>query len=153
MIIRRMTDWPAMGWGSSFAEMDRLRRQMDRIAGAFFGDQESRLMPSGVFPAINLTEGKDNYYVRAELPGIKPQDVDIQATGRNLSISGERRIPSEGENARYHRREREAGKFSRVVSLPDEINADKIDAQLLNGILSVTIAKAEAVKPKQITVK
>lgn len=110
-------------------------------------------MPSGVFPAINLTENKDHYYVRAELPGMKSQEIDIQVAGRNLSISGERQIQSEGENARYHRREREAGKFSRIISLPDEINADKIDAHLLNGVLTVTVAKAEAVKPKQITVK
>jgi HSP20 family protein len=153
MIIRRMTDWPTTGWRSSFSELDRLKRQMDLISGAFFGEREARPMPSGVFPAINLTENKDHYYVRAELPGMKSEEIDIQVAGRNLSISGERQIQSEGENARYHRREREAGKFSRVISLPDEINADKIDAHLLNGVLTVTVAKAEAVKPKQITVK
>jgi HSP20 family protein len=133
--------------------MERLKRQMDRISSAFFGEREFRPAPSGVFPAINLTENQDNYYVRAELPGMKSEEVDIQIIGRNLSISGERRIRSEGENVRYHRREREAGKFSRVIALPDEINGEKINAQLLNGILTVTIAKAEVVKPKQITVK
>ncbi|MFH0726799.1 MAG: Hsp20/alpha crystallin family protein [Pseudomonadota bacterium] len=153
MIIRRMTDWPATGWRSSFSELDRLKRQMDLISGAFFGEREARPMPSGVFPAINLTENKDHYYMRAELPGMKSENIDIQVAGRNLSLSGERQIKSEGENARYHRREREAGKFSRIISLPDEINADKIDAHLLNGVLTVSIAKAEAVKPKQITVK
>lgn len=153
MIIRRMTDWPTTGWRSPFSELDRLKRQMDLISGAFLGEREGRPMPSGVFPAINLTENKDHYYVRAELPGMKSEEIDIQVAGRNLSISGERQIQSEGENARYHRREREAGKFSRVISLPDEINPDKIDAHLLNGVLTVTVAKAEAVKPKQISVK
>jgi HSP20 family protein len=152
MIIRRMTDWPAMDWRSSFADMERLKRQMDRLAGAFLGERESRSVPSGVFPAINLTENQDYYFVRAELPGIKAGDLDMQVTARNLSISGERQIQSEGENVRYHRREREAGKFSRVIALPNEINANSIEAQLINGVLTVTIAKAEAVKPKQITV-
>ena len=94
MIIRRMTEWPAMDWRSSFAEMERLKRQMDRISGAFFGERDSRSVPSGVFPAINLTENADNYYIRAELPGIKAEDIDIQVAGRNLSISGGRQIQS-----------------------------------------------------------
>jgi HSP20 family protein len=107
---------------------------------------------AGVFPPINLTEDKDKYYVRAELPGVTGDDLDIQATGNNLAISGERKIAAE-ENARYHRREREAGTFSRMIGLPGEIDADKIDASLKNGVLSIAISKAEVAKPKQITVK
>jgi HSP20 family protein len=105
-----------------------------------------------VFPAINLTEDADNYYVRAELPGIKADALDIQTVGRNLTLSGERTIASEGEHVRYHRREREAGKFSRIIGLPGDINTDKVDAKLVNGLLTVTIAKADAAKPKQITI-
>jgi HSP20 family protein len=105
-----------------------------------------------VFPAINLTEDADNFYVRAELPGIKAEALDIQAVGRNLTISGERTIASEGENVRYHRREREAGKFSRIIGLPRDINPEKVDAKLVNGLLTVSIAKADAAKPKQITI-
>jgi HSP20 family protein len=153
MIIRRMGGWPAVEWRSSFEEMERLRKQMDRITSAFYGGPESRAMPSGVYPAINLTEEKGNYFVRAELPGVKAQDIDIQATGRNLSISGERKIPSEGENARYHRREREAGRFARAITLPRDITAEKIEAKLLNGILTVTLPKSEAARPRQITIK
>jgi HSP20 family protein len=69
-----------------------------------------------------------------------------------LTISGERKIPSEGDNVKYHRREREAGKFSRVIGLPGEIDADGVDARVENGVLMVKIAKSEAAKPKQITV-
>jgi HSP20 family protein len=153
MIIRRMAGWPATDWRSSFSEIERLKRQMDRIAGAFHGEREVSPMPSGVFPAINLTENKDSYFVRTELPGIKAENIDIQVAGRNLSISGERQIQSEGGNVRYHRREREAGKFSRVISLPDTIDAERIDAKMIHGVLTVTVAKAAAIKPKQITVK
>ena len=87
------------------------------------------------------------------MPGLEADDINISVTGSNLSISGERKIPSEGENVRYHRREREAGTFSRVVALPGEVDADKVEARHEQGILTVVIPKAEASKPKQITVR
>jgi HSP20 family protein len=127
-----------------------MRRQMDRLYDDVMTSEQSGR--AGVFPPINLTEDKDNYYVRAELPGVTGDDLDIQVTANNLAISGERKIAAE-EGARYHRREREAGTFSRMISLPGEIDADKIDARLKNGVLSVAISKAEVAKPKQITVK
>ena len=108
---------------------------------------------AGVFPLINLTEDKNNYYVRAELPGVKGEELDIQATSNNITIAGERKIAAEGEETRYHRREREAGKFSRAIGLPDEVDPDKVDAKLEDGVLTIVVSKAEAIKPKQITVK
>ena len=108
---------------------------------------------AGVFPLINLTEDKDNYYVRAELPGVKGEELDIQVTGKNLAISGERKIAAVEEGARYHRREREAGTFSRMIGLPGEVNSNNVEASLENGILSIIVPKAEIAKPKQITVK
>jgi HSP20 family protein len=86
------------------------------------------------------------------LPGIKSDDLDIQVTGEGISISGERKIPEEGNNARYHRREREAGKFSRLISLSKKVDVNKVEASMENGVLKVTIPKSEASKPRQITV-
>lgn len=91
------------------------------------------------------------FYVRAELPGIKADAIDIQVVGRNLTITGERKIPSEGENIRYHRKEREAGKFSRIIGLPGDIDESNVEAKIVNGVLTVAIAKSEASKPKKIT--
>jgi HSP20 family protein len=108
---------------------------------------------AGVFPPINLTEDKNNYYVRAELPGVKADDLDIQATANNLAIVGERKIAAAQEGARYHRREREDGKFSRMIGLPGEVDTDKVGAKLANGILTVVVPKAEITKPKQISIK
>jgi HSP20 family protein len=102
---------------------------------------------------MNVTHDQDNYYVRAELPGLKADDLDISVTGETLSISGERKLPVEDEKAQYHRREREAGSFSRIVSLPGQIDAKKVEARCTNGVLTVTLPKAEAAKPKQITIK
>jgi HSP20 family protein len=152
MYARRLFNYPSMGWRHPFADLERMSRQVDRLTHGLLGQPGLGWRPASVFPAINLTEDTDKYYLRAELPGIKADALDIQAVGRNLTLSGERTIPSEGETVRYHRREREAGKFSRVIGLPGDIDTNKVDAKLTNGMLTVTIAKAEAAKPKQITI-
>jgi len=148
-----MFDLPGFGWRNPLAEMERMRRQMDALADLVFRGSPSRLYaPSGVFPAINLTETATGYFVRAELPGIKSADLDIQVVGRNMTISGERKIASEGENVRYHRREREAGKFSRIIALPGDIDPEKVEAKLVNGVLTVCVPKAAAAQPRQIAI-
>lgn len=152
MLTRGLFNYPTGGWRHPFAESERVSRQMDRLTQGLFGRPGLGWRPASVFPAINLTEGADNYYVRAEMPGIKADALDIQAVGRNLTISGEREIASEGEDVRYHRRERESGKFSRIIGLPGDIDTDKVDAKLANGMLTVTISKAETSKPKRITI-
>jgi HSP20 family protein len=125
-----------------------MRQQLDQV----FGDASQRRDSAGVFPLTNLTEDKNKYYIRAELPGVKGEELDIQVTGKNLAISGERKIAAAEEGARYHRREREAGSFSRMIGLPGEIDADNVEANLENGILTIAISKAEIAKPKQISV-
>jgi HSP20 family protein len=125
---------------------------MDDLFGALSGG--TLPMPSaGVFPLINVTEETNNYYVRAELPGMKSDELDIQVTAKGISISGERKIPVEGNNVKYHRREREAGTFSRSINLPGEIDVNKVEASMENGVLKVTIPKSETAKPRQIAVK
>lgn len=154
MYARRMFDLPGFGWRNPLAEMERMRRQMDALADLVFRGSPSRLVaPSGVFPAINLTENAEAYFIRAELPGMKAADLDIQVVGKNLTIAGERKIPSEGEAVRYHRREREAGKFSRIIGLPGDIDAEKVEAKMANGLLTIAVPKAAAAKPRQITIK
>lgn len=151
MFYRRFYNVPAVGFRNAFEQLDRMRRQFDHL----FGDlsQARRgLTGSGVFPQINLTEDADKFYVRAELPGVKADQIEMQATAKNLSISGERKIESENEGVRYHRREREAGKFSRILSMPTEIDPDRIEARMQDGILTIHVPKAEAVKPRQISV-
>lgn len=152
MFYRRLFDYPTWRVRSPFEDLDRMRRQMDRL----FDDmsfQTGQRVRAGVFPLINLSEDKEGFHVHAELPGVKSDDLDIQATANSISITGERKIPAEVENARYHRREREAGKFSRVIALPSDIDANKVEARLVDGILTVNVPKAETAKPRQITVK
>jgi HSP20 family protein len=152
MLLRRLTDRPASRWASPFEELERMQRQMEWLTGSLSRGL-FREPTAGVFPLMNVTEDKDNFYVRAELPGLKPDELDISVTGDTLSLSGERKIPAEDENAQYHRREREAGKFSRIVSLPSQVDTGKVDARCRDGVLTVVLPKAETAKPRQIAIK
>ncbi len=152
MLLRRISDWPAINVRSPFEELDRMRREMDRLFDGLTRGY-SRQPFAGLFPLLNVTEDADSYYVRAELPGMKPGELDISVTADSLSISGERKIAAAGEEAKYHRREREAGKFSRIVSIPSVVDTEKVEAKCDDGILTVILPKAASAKPKQITVK
>jgi HSP20 family protein len=151
MIYRRFFNVPTWRFKDPFEELHRMRQQLDQL----FEDTAAprQRVSAGVYPLINLTEDKNSFYVRAELPGVKGEELDIQVTANNLAISGERKIDAEEEGAKYHRREREAGIFSRMIGLPGDIDSDKVDAKMENGILTIVVAKAEAAKPKQISVK
>lgn len=151
MIYRRFFGFPSWETRSPFAELERLRRHMDRLFEEW--PRSYQRPAAGVFPLINLTENKDSYFIRAELPGISSEELNIQATVNSVSISGERRIPDENKEAQWHRRERESGKFSRVIGVPSEINPDQVEASLVNGILTVVVPKAEVAKPRQISVR
>jgi HSP20 family protein len=152
MINTRLFDFPGFGWRGHFQELDRIRRNLDSILNQV-ENRPAAMAASGVFPLINLTEDKDSYYIRAELPGVKAADLSIETTDNNISIAGERKIGDIAKNAKYHRREREYGRFSRIIAMPKRINRDKIEAKLAEGILDIVIPKAESEKPRQITIK
>src|SRR4030042_3516813 len=146
MCYRRIFDVPTFRVKSTTEEFDRMRRFLGHWLEEVTTPYQK--LRSGVFPLINLTEDKNSYYVRAELPGVNKEDLDIQATAKSLSISGERKIQSEEKDAKYHRRERESGCFSRVLTIPGEINPDHVSASLVNGILTITVPTGEVAKPK-----
>jgi HSP20 family protein len=148
----RIHEWPDLDFKNPLEELERMRRRMDRLFEGFAGAPWTE-SHAGVFPLVNVTEDKDKFYVRAELPGVKTEELDISVTGNNLSVSGERKIPEENVTARYHRREREAGKFSRVISIPEPIDSNRIEAHFSDGVLTIILPKAEVAKPKQISIK
>jgi HSP20 family protein len=153
MIFRRVTGWPAWGGGwNPFGEIERIRQEMNRLQDAFARGMMGE-RSAGVFPLMNVTEDKDKFFLRAELPGIKAEQLDISVTEDTLSVSGERKLPTGDEEATYHRKEREAGSFSRLVTLPGPVDPAKVEARCTDGVLTVVLPKAEAAKPKQIPVK
>jgi len=152
MFYRTSFNPPAWRYRTPFDEFENMRQKMENLFGAF-SHRPYQSVGAGVFPAVNLTEDQESYYVRAEIPGIKNDDLNLNITENTLTIGGERKIPEESEEARYHRRERKAGKFSRAIALPGEVNPEKVEAALVNGVLTITVPKAEKVKPRQITVR
>ena len=147
MMIRRFLDYPSFSVRRSFSELDRLRREMERLTGEVF-----QKPGAGVYPQVNIGETKDSYIVRSEIPGVAAGDLEITATASNLTISGERKECACNEGVKYHRKERETGKFSRIISLPGRVETDKVAADFTNGVLTVTLPKEEATKPRQIQV-
>lgn len=130
--------------------------QMQRMLRLFEGEPYNDLVAApgaGVFPPLNVTQDDDNFYVRAEVPGIKASELSISAVGNRLSIAGKREIPPENERVSYHRRERREGAFNRTLTLPTALDADRIDARCLDGMLTLTLPKAAAAKPHQVVVK
>jgi len=134
-------------WGGDvFQRLDLMRQEMDKLFA-------QTLQPtSGVFPAINIYDDGEKFTVRAELPGVRPEDIDIQATGKTLRLAGKRNIIPD-EAVAYHRRERLAGDFQRAFELPDLINAEKVSANLKDGVLLINLARAEQSKLRRVTVR
>ena len=138
--------------GDPFHELDRIQRQMD----ALFQNVSGRERPhrrGGVYPLVNVSEDADHIYVQAELPGVNPEGLEITLKDQNLVLRGERKIPAEGKEVNYHRRERESGFFRRVLRLPVPADPNKVEAACKDGVLTITLAKPEEVKPRQIAVK
>ena len=152
MIVRRV--WPARPtFDASLHDLDQFRRELLRTFDMFAGDGEPRKSPSGVFPPINVTQDDDRFYVRAELPGVVASDLSITAIRNRLSISGKREIAKEQERVSYHRKERPDGTFNRTLTLPTPVDPERIEARYADGILTLTVPKAEEAKPRQIVVK
>ena len=102
---------------------------------------------------MDISENDDEFVVRAELPGMRKEDVNVTFVNGALKIEGERKHEKEDQKTNYHRVERAYGKFCRVFQIPDEVKSDKISADFKDGLLNIRLPKAEEVKPKAIDVK
>ncbi len=140
------------GW-PGFGQLSTLRDEIDRLFEAPLAElvRGSQLM-SGWTPSLDMYEDKDNLYVRAELPGMKKEDIELSLHEGTLTLSGERKNETKFENAEVYRTERFFGRFQRTISLPTPVAAEKVKAQYKDGILTVTLPKTEEAKPKHIDV-
>jgi HSP20 family protein len=157
MLVRRV--WNARpSLGAPFYDFERMRRDMFRLAEALHDDGSLGDLfadggaAHGVFPPLNVSQDNDAFTLRAELPGVDPKALSISAHHNRIEISGSRQIPREQEKVSYHRKERAEGSFSRAVTLPSEIDAERVEARYADGILTLTVPKAERAKPRQIQV-
>jgi HSP20 family protein len=134
--------------------LTELRNEIDRLFESPLTElaRTSQLL-SGWTPALDLYEDKDNFTVKVELPGMKREDIDLSLHEGSLSVSGERKPEQKHSGKEVHRTERSFGRFQRTVGLPTPIAFDKVKAHYEDGILTVTLPKAEEAKPKHIEVK
>ena len=142
-----LSTWPGFG------RLTNLRDEIDRLFEAPLAEfaRTSQLL-SGWSPALDVYEDKDNVYVRAELPGMQREEIDLSLHNGSLSISGERKSEEKFKDAEVYRGERFFGRFQRTVTLPTAIAVEKVKAEYKDGILTVTLPKTEEAKPKHIDV-
>ncbi len=138
-----------------YRELEEMERRFEDIFGRPFLPAVWRRIPMvemGWAPAIEVFEKEDKFVVKAELPGMKEEDIDVSAVGDILTIKGERKAESEVKEEDYYCCERSYGSFSRSIALPSSVDAKKIEASYEDGILEVTLPKTPEVKAKKIAV-
>jgi len=129
-----------------------LRDDMDRLFSTFFGRQREE-MDGFWSPTVDIEEDNESFLVKAEIPGLKKEDIKISVRGNLLSVSGERKHESEIKDKTFHRIERSYGKFSRTITLPSDVESDKVKATYKDGILTIILPKPESLKQKEIEVE
>ena len=145
--MSNLTRWEPM------REMMTLREAMDRLFDDAFTRPINLRDGGWTSPAVDMYQTDDEVVVRAALPGFKADEVQINVTGDVLTLRGETKHEEEKKERAWHMREHRWGSFERSIALPTEVTADKAVADFENGILTITLPKAEEVKPKTITVK
>jgi len=152
-----LTRWnrPELGW--PLGRLSELHREIDRLFQSPLASlvEDGTLQPfrSGWCPALDVYEDANHLYVRAELPGMKKEQIELSLQEGMLTLAGERSQEQSQSDAEIYRSERLMGRFHRTLTLPVPVEADKVKATYQDGILTVTMPKAEAAKPKQIQVK
>ena len=142
-----------------FAEMDALRREIDRVFEGYGGRGQRpfryAFLPGSAaraYPLMNVSEDAEAVYVEALAPGVDPETLDVSLERNVLTISGEKKSLRGVNPDAYHRSERATGRFVRTLRLDSEVDDGKIGAEYANGLLLITLPKAETAKPRQITV-
>lgn len=139
---QRQTAWPS---ASLMREMEAFFRDV--------GGERSNGRFQRAFPAVNVTQDVEAFYLRAELPGLDAADLDLSVDNNKVTLRGSRDIGAEADEVSFHRRERAGGSFARTVSLPADVDAEGVTATYRDGVLTVVVPKAPEAKPRQITVQ
>jgi len=142
---------------SPYRSLINMNHEMENLFEDFFAAPRTREAGEQALPAwvpnVDLTEGKEAYILRAELPGVSKEDVKVTLTEEVLTVAGEKKFEKEDKNQNFHRSERIYGTFSRSFRLPNPIDGGKIQAEFRDGVLTLTVPKAESAKPLEIEIK
>ncbi len=135
------------------AQFRRLEEELDEVFGsATPWTSGIRSLPPGTFPAINVGSTEDNVTVYLFAPGIDPTKLDISIQQNLLTVTGQREVLRD-ENASYYRQERFGGEFRRALSLPEDVDPDRVEASYRDGIVQITVRRRESAKPRQIAIR
>ncbi|HTQ38979.1 MAG TPA: Hsp20/alpha crystallin family protein [Pirellulales bacterium] len=129
------------------------REEMESLWSQLVGEPMERRFKGRMMPSLDLSETPNTVEVRMDVPGMKPEDIDIQLANGVLTISGERKEEKEEKGKTFHRIERSYGSFSRSVTVPTAVSEDKVDAQYHNGVLTIALQKTDEAKARKIKVK
>lgn len=141
---------PAVVRFDPFRDITSLRDEMNRLFSRTVGDGVSS--GSAWTPAVDIFDTEEAIVLKAELPGLAAEDIDIEIDDNVLTLRGERRFQETVDEGRFYRLERAYGHFQRSVTLPQGVKADEISADFENGVLSVRVPKADEVKPRKIAI-
>lgn len=130
-----------------------LHNEMDELFNSFFREMDGPFVNYKVWPAIDIAEDENNIMVKAEVPGCKPEDIDISVYGNTLTIRGEKKLTEEKKEKGYYHVESSYGKFRRELTLPTDVDQTKVEAAYKDGVLSITMPKAAMAKAIKVQVK
>jgi len=155
MVLERRDPGRAVTPWSPFRELQEMQRRFDEVFGGPSFPSVWRCLPEEMSwaPAVEILDKDDKFVVKAELPGVKQEDMEVSVEGDTLMIKGEKKVEKETKEENYYRSERAYGSFYRSIALPSTVNASKIAADYEDGVLEVTLPKAAEAKPKKIEVK
>ena len=151
----KLTRWqsPVAASWPSMSRLTDLRDEIDRLFDVpLAGLTQTSPWMSGWTPALDVYEDKDHFTVKAEVPGMKKEDIEVSLHEGTLTVSGERKEEAASKESGLYRSERYFGRFQRAVDLPASVVGDKVKAEYRDGILTITLPKAEEAKPRQINV-
>lgn len=146
---------PREEWWDPFKELSEIQKEMNRLFSLSFAREAGKdtgLLEGAWTPAVDIYDSKDNILVKADLPGLKKEDIEVTVHKDFLIIKGEKKQEKEIKDKDFVRSERFTGSFQRAVRLPAEVQADKVQATYKNGVLELILPKSEKSKPKQIKI-
>jgi len=146
---------PRDSWWNLFRDLEIIQNEMNRLFDSSlvgWRDRDAGLLEGAWNPAVDIYDSKDNVMVKADIPGMKKDEIDVSVHGDTLIIKGEKKKEKETKEKDFVRTERYYGSFNRAIRLPSEIQVDKVNASYKNGVLELVLPKKEESKPKQLKI-
>ena len=152
MLRKGIDEMERFPWKPIFGPLSELRREMDRVFDRFLGRGKGKEAADLIAPAVDLEEMDKEIIVKVELPGMNPDDIDVELSGNNLIIRGDKKSEKEKKKKNFHIMERSYGSFYRSIPLPVDVKEKQIKASYKKGVLEISLPKAEVALPKKIKV-